>query len=272
MLEWGTQWFSEKGVASPRLSIEWLLADVLNIRRLNLYVQFDRPLSSDELSAIRDYVKRRARHEPLQYITGSTTFYNAEIEVGPGVLIPRSETEELVELILNRFDDSPRTVLDIGTGSGCIAVALAKARPEWNVHAVDISDEALIIARRNAEKNAVSVSFEKADLFKMAVPSASRWDIIVSNPPYIHHDESESLDPQVRNFEPSMALFCTDRISVYEHIFRYASGSVADGGKLYLELHLEHILESDPCFKMFTGEILIHNDMSERRRFAEISF
>ena len=183
MLEWGTAWFTQRGIPSPRLSIEWLLADALQTRRLNLYVQHDRPLAAAELAVVRDYVRQRARHVPLQYITGSTSFYNAEIRVAPGVLIPRPETEELVELILTKWDDTPRRVLDIGTGSGCIAVALAMERPSWEIHALDLSDEALTIARTNAQTNAVTVTFHQADLLNSASMPVGPWDLIVSNPP-----------------------------------------------------------------------------------------
>jgi release factor glutamine methyltransferase len=272
MLDWGTQWFTQKEVASPRLSMEWLLADALQIRRLNLYVQFDRPLSTEELNIVRGYVKRRTRHEPLQYITGSTSFYNVDIDVAKGVLIPRPETEELVERILNRYNNSPRKILDIGTGSGCIAVAIAKERPDWDVHGVDLSDDALIIANQNAVKNNVAVTFSKADLFKLDVHPHNSWDIIVSNPPYIHEDEAASLDPQVRDFEPKMALFCDNRLAVYESIARYAEANLTNDGRLFVELHLEHQIENDPFFESASREVFIHSDLSGRRRFAEIMF
>lgn len=272
MLEWGTQWFADKNVASPRLSIEWLVASALHTKRLNLYVQFDRPFTSAELAIIRDFVKRRTRHEPLQYITGSTSFYNSEIKVAPGVLIPRPETEELVEHILNNHDHKPTRILDIGTGSGCIAVALAKERPEWEVHGIDLSNDALEIARHNAESNSVAVKFANADLFRLHEMGTHQWDVIVSNPPYIHHDEAGELDPQVKNYEPAMALFCENRSSVYEHIAAYAQATLNEAGKLYFELHLEHEIEKEPFFCRDLCNVTIHSDMSDRRRFAEIFF
>lgn len=272
MLEWGTEWFAQRGIPSPRLSIEWLLADALQTRRLNLYVQHDRPLSAAELAVVRDYVKQRARHVPLQYITGSTSFYNAEIRVAPGVLIPRPETEELVELVLTGWDDTPRRVLDIGTGSGCIAVALAMERPSWEVHALDLSSEALAIAQSNAQTNGTTVTFHQADLLNHASMPTGPWDLIVSNPPYIHHDESNSLESQVRDHEPQLALFCNDRREVYQSIGSYAENTLRSGGRLYTELHLEHHLESDAFFAQKQVRTSIHNDSSNRRRFAEIHF
>jgi release factor glutamine methyltransferase len=243
MIEWGTDWFSEKNVPSPRLSIEWLLADVLGVKRLNLYVQFDRPLTSRELDRVREYVRRRARHEPLQYITGSTTFYNCEIRVNPSVLIPRPETEELVDLVLGDYDSETLNVLDIGTGSGCIAISLAKARSSWNITAVDISEDALQTAMDNARENEVDIHFVKGDLFRLSeLNIAHKWDVIVSNPPYVGLQERASLEEQVRAFEPSVALFCEDRAAVYDALSVYARNSLVPGGRLYAELHCDHTI------------------------------
>ncbi|MCH8494723.1 MAG: peptide chain release factor N(5)-glutamine methyltransferase [Balneolales bacterium] len=268
MLQWGTDWFTQKGVDSPRLSIEWLVADVLQIRRLNLYVQFDRPLSTEELDKIRNFVKRRAKHEPLQYITGSASFYNVEIDVSPAVLIPRSETEELVERILLDHDEATKRVLDIGTGSGCIAIAIAKERPSWEVHAVDLSEEALSVARTNATRNNTEVYFSKGDLFKLDASLPGKWDIIVSNPPYIDRSEEASLDPQVLHYEPSMALFCDNRESVYAHIADYAKSHLNTGGKLFLEIHLEHPIETEQAYQTGFTQVDILDDLSGRRRFV----
>jgi release factor glutamine methyltransferase len=246
MIEWGTEWFTAKNVPSPRLSIEWLLAEVLGVKRLNLYVQFDRPLTSGELDCVRDYVRRRARHEPLQYITGSTTFYNCEINVNPSVLIPRPETEELVDLVLNDNGQEPLRVLDIGTGSGCIAVALGKARPSWDITAVDVSEQALDTATINARQNGVAVRFIHGNLFALSdLQTDGGWDVIVTNPPYVGKDEELSLEQQVRVFEPGLALFCEDRIAVYDAISVYARGSLVPGGRLYAELHCDHAVLED---------------------------
>ncbi|MDX1591653.1 MAG: HemK/PrmC family methyltransferase, partial [Balneolaceae bacterium] len=170
MLEWGTGYLEEKDVDSPRLSMEWLLAHLLNIRRLDIYLQFDRPLSSEELESIKPLIKRRARHEPLQYITGSTEFLGCEMEVNPSVLIPRQETEQLAEKILENHShqkEQSLTLLDIGTGSGCIPIAIKKRVPSWNCLGVDISDEAIKTAQRNAEINQTEVAFITEDLFSL---------------------------------------------------------------------------------------------------------
>ena len=213
MLEWATGYFEKKGVPNPRLSIEWLLADLLQIKRLELYLQYDRPLSSGELNRLRPMVKRRSDHEPLQYITGSTDFLDCRIEVGPEVLIPRSETEQLVELLLNREKtryNQPLKLLDIGTGSGCIPISISKKLDEWNCYGMDISIEALQLAKKNAEQNRVTVHFYESDIFDsgtFGTIGEQNFDLITSNPPYIPPDEVDTLDREVREFEPDSALY-----------------------------------------------------------------
>ncbi len=167
MLEWATGYFESKEIPDPRLSIEWILADILGIKRLDLYLQFDRPLSQDELNAIRPLVKRRSEFEPLQYITGSAQFLNATIGVNRDVLIPRIETEQLVDLLLSDFEakkNQPIHLLDIGTGSGCIPIAIKKEFPDWHCYGLDLSKNALDVASSNAELNQTEVSFFRADL------------------------------------------------------------------------------------------------------------
>src|SRR5699024_7910869 len=222
-------------------SIEWLLAETLGIKRLDLYLKYDRPLSPDELDHLRPLVKRRAQHEPLQYIIGFTDFMNARINVSEEVLIPRIETEQLVEVILHNHPSAEyptRSVLDIGTGSGCIPIALKMERPDWQVSALDISADALRVARTNAEQNGADITFLEEDIFSPAsIEVASPLDLIVSNPPYIGPDEKETLEPQVRDFEPWQALFTDDLNKMYGSIEQFAQQYLAENGSLYLELH-----------------------------------
>lgn len=266
MLEWATQYFSEKQVPSPRLSIEWLLADVLNVKRLELYLQFDRPLTSDELSRLRGLVKRRAGHEPLQYITGSTSFYNAEINVRPGVLIPRPETEEMVEMILKESGTHSMRVLDIGTGSGCIPIAIKMERPHWEVYGCDISTQALEIAKENAIRNDVDVTFVEGNLFESKTMPDQNWDIIVSNPPYIGYEEREELDRQVSEYEPEIALFTDNRTGIYSSIFSYAQTHLNRNGSLYLELHYQHMIEDEILLNPSIWKFEIRLDSAKKRR------
>lgn len=239
MLEWATEYFEKRQVPDPRHSIEWLLADVLGCKRLDLYLQYGRPLSPDELNNIRPLVKRRADHEPLQYITGSTNFMSCHIEVNPSVLIPRIETEQLVELLIEtlpQLEHKPVNLLDIGTGSGCIPIAIKKLRPTWNCYGIDISNEALTVANKNAKANGVDIQFSKGNLFNLdeiIIPDNS-WDIIVSNPPYIGTDEQPSLEKQVSDYEPELALFHSNPLKVYEPIITYAD---QNGAAMFLELN-----------------------------------
>lgn len=268
MLEWATDYFSQKGIPDPRHSIEWLLADTLGIKRLDLYLKFDRPLSQSELDELRPLVKRRANHEPLQYIVGYTDFMNARIEVSPDVLIPRIETEQLVEIILDSHSgDSTLSVLDIGTGSGCIPIALKKERPDWQISALDISEEALEVARKNAEKNETDITFFGGDITD---PDSFEWesetDIIVSNPPYILPEEKDELEPQVHEHEPHRALFCESMEAMYGNIIEFAQKHLAEDGTLYLEIHELH---ADDILNLFneSWNTTLKRDYDKKPRF-----
>lgn len=270
MLEWATGFFEEKNVKSPRFSIEWLLAHVLSIKRLDLYLEFDRPLSTQELEELKPLVKRRAAHEPLQYITGETDFHQIQIKVHPGVLIPRQETEQLVEWILECHPvDSELKVLDVGTGSGCIPIALKKARPNWELFASEISEEALSLAKENARHNEVEIAFVKDDLFQPEAFSKKEFDLIISNPPYILPSEKSSLDDEVKNYEPELALFCESTQKMYGALEQLSTRHLAEKGIVYLELH-EH--KSEKVFQLFeerNWKAFIKNDYSDKPRFLK---
>lgn len=268
MLEWATAYFEEHHVKSPRFSIEWLLADVLSIKRLDLYLEYDRPLSSAELEKLRPLVKRRTDHEPLQYITGETDFYNVRIKVEPGVLIPRQETEELVDWILQSYPkDSEYNVLDIGTGSGCIPIALKNARPNWNVHATDISQEAIALAKTNAEFNNTEIHLQQDDLFSPQAFPDTFFNLIISNPPYILPSEKSGLDEEVKKFEPELALFCESTQKMYGALEKLSRSKLSENGALYLELHENYSEEVHQLFKARDWNGTIKNDYSDKPRF-----
>lgn len=272
MMEWATEYFQNKKVPSPRLSIEWLLSHVLGVKRLQLYLQYDRPLTSSELDELRDLVKRRSKHEPLQYITGSTSFYNAEILVNPSVLIPRPETEELVELILKEHKEESLRVLDIGTGSGCIPIACKMERPNWQVTGIDISTEALKTAHENAAKNDVDITLLQGDLKDPTLLHGNTYHIVISNPPYIHPQEAEDLDTQVKVYEPSLALFCENRSQIYSAILRLASQLLVAKGHLYLELHHDYLIEDEKDLNSGEWNYKILHDLGGSRRFLMACF
>jgi release factor glutamine methyltransferase len=209
VIQRSTDFLARKGVAAPRLQVELLLAHLLRMPRLQLYLSFERELTKGELDGLRALVQRRGQREPLQYIVGSTSFCGLEIALSPDVLIPRPETELLAArawTFLQKFEGEP-AALEIGTGSGCLAIALARQAPRAKVCATDISAKALGLAQRNAETHQVSerVEFRQGDLFA-AVPAESRFDLILSNPPYIPTARISALETEVREHEPRGAL------------------------------------------------------------------
>jgi release factor glutamine methyltransferase len=235
LLRWMTEFFAGKQIDNPRLDAELLLAHVLKLDRVGLYLNFERPLIAAELDLIRPLVKRRGQREPLQYLLGSTEFWSLEFEVTPAVLIPRADTETLVEEALNRAGDAGQ-LLDVGTGSGAIAISLASELPSWQVSALDISAEALSVARRNAEKNAVAerLQFIHADLAELP---RQQYDLIVSNPPYIAQAEWDSLMPEVRSFEPQAALLAgNDGLENYQKLTAQVASRLSPGGWLLVEI------------------------------------
>ena len=234
ILNWTREYLSSRGVENARLEAEWMLCRVLSLDRVGLYLNHDRPLVDSELAAYRGMVSRRGRREPLQHILGSQEFCGLEFEVTPDVLIPRHDTETLVEAAVSRSPHA-RSVLDIGTGSGCIAVALAARLPDACVTAVDISPAALAVARRNAARNGVTVEFLEGSLFE---PLGSRcFDLIVSNPPYIPAEDIAALEPEVRDFDPRGALDGgSDGLDIYRALIPAAAGHLTAGGWLLLEV------------------------------------
>jgi release factor glutamine methyltransferase len=207
VIQWTTQYLRGKGVEQPRSDAEVLLAHVLGVRRVELYLNFDRPLKGEELTRYRAFIRRRGVHEPTQYITGRQEFWSLDFEVTPAVLIPRPETEVIVEKASEIAGDSPSLVLDLGTGSGAIAIALAHEREGIGVVAVDKSWSAIEVARKNAMRNGVGgqIFFTVMDLFE-GLDAGPLFDIIVSNPPYISDAEFLDLAPEIANYEPPSAL------------------------------------------------------------------
>jgi len=270
MLEWATDFFKEKSIPDPRHSIEWLLAETLEIKRLDLYLKYDRPLSKQELNTLRPMVKRRASHEPLQYIIGFSDFMNARISVNEHVLIPRIETEQLVEIILNdHADDTEHSLLDLGTGSGCIPIAIKMEQPNWQVSGIDISKDALNVAQKNATKNEVDVSFSEGDILAPeTIHSDQPLDIIVSNPPYVKPDEKEMLQSQVKEYEPHLALFCDDMHQMYGNIITIAQQNLSPDGMLYMEIHESYADELIALFDENEWNANLEKDYDKKSRFV----
>jgi release factor glutamine methyltransferase len=240
VIQRSTDFLARKGVASPRLQVELLLAHVLQMPRMKLYLSFERVLTTAELDALRALVQRRGQREPLQYIVASTCFCGLEITLNREVLIPRPETELLAErawtFLQKRGEVS--SALEIGTGSGCLAIAMARHAPRAKVCATDLSGPALDLARRNAEANQVAdrIQFCQGDLFD-AAPAKERFDLIVSNPPYIPTARLETLEVEVREFEPRGALDGgADGQDFYRRIAAESGGRLRPAGCVMVEL------------------------------------
>jgi len=244
LLNWTTEYFTKAGLSSPRLDAEILLAHSLKLKRMDLYLQFDRPLLSDELAAYKMLIKRRIEREPIAYIIGEKEFWSRSFKVGPGVLIPRPETELIVEIVTRDSclvsREKPITILDIGTGSGILAITLAKEFPNTQVMAIDISPEALSYAKENAERHSVAdrIQFLEQDfLTSHESLVTSHFDLIVSNPPYIASAEIETLDDDVRKFEPQLALDGdSDGLKFYRALSEKAFSLLNSQGTLVMEI------------------------------------
>lgn len=240
------EWFEKRGIESARLDAELLLADALQESRMNLYLDRDRPLKEEEVAAYRERVKRRGMFEPVAYILGEKEFYGRAFAVSPAVLIPRPDTESVVEACLERLaPNESRTVIDVGTGSGCIAITLACERPALEVVGIDISDAALKVARANAEALGVAdrCRFVKGDLLATddeGVRALQSNDVamIVSNPPYIADAQMQTLMRDVRDHEPEMALRGKDEdgLGHYRTLVAQAAERLAADGALVFEI------------------------------------
>lgn len=226
-------------IESPRRQAEELIGEALGIGRTGVYLEFDRPLMTDELDRCRTWLKRRASGEPLQYISGTVKFFNCELKVTRDVLIPRQETEILVEKIVNtlkKIDLSGKVLWDLCCGSGCIAIALKKQFPELRVAASDLSPSALKIAIENANANQVQdIEFFEGDL--LAPFTNRKADFIVCNPPYIAEKEFATLDPEVRFYEPKSALISgTNGMEIYQRLKDELPFVLNPGGKVWFEI------------------------------------
>ncbi len=243
-----TGFFEQRGVESARLNAELLIGHALGLKRMQLYLQFERPLAEGELEKIRPLVKRRGGREPLQYILGEVEFSGLKLAVDRRALIPRPETEFLVALLTGRPGVAPASILDLGTGSGAIALALTAFYPGAMVTAVDRSEEALALARQNALANGLGerVRFIRSDWFSGLAPD-ERFQLIVSNPPYLSDEEMRAAPPEVKDFEPAGALSAgVDGAAALASIIRGARPFLAEAGLLACETGMaQHALLRD---------------------------
>ena len=244
--------------------------DLLGQAPTDYYLGKDIVLSSKKEQELEDILQRLSRFEPLQYIEGRTLFLGREFWVAPGVLIPRPETEELVELMLKEIPADAR-ILDVGTGSGCIAISLAKELPDALVTAWDVSPEALSVARANARKLQANVRFVECDVLACQVDKAGLYDVIVSNPPYVTEAEKADMEPNVLQWEPSLALFVPDDdpLRFYRRIAVLGRDMLADGGRLYFEINRAYGREMVEMLRTmgYVG-VRVEKDLSQNDRFV----
>lgn len=238
MIRWTADYLAARSVHNARLNAELLLAGVLGLKRLDLYLQFDRPLQPHELAEYKDRLRRRAKREPLQYIDGTAAFRDLVLRVDPRVLIPRPETERLVQEVLDWAAGRDNlSAVDVGTGSGAIALALATEGPFARVVATDAQAEALAAAKENHALTApeAPVEFRHGDL--LAPVHGETFDVVVSNPPYVGDEEAAALDPEVRDWEPRTALFAgIGGMDVIRRLVPQAAAALRPGGLLAMEI------------------------------------
>ena len=239
ILNWGEDYFKSKGFESPKQEIEWLLCDLLNYKRIDLYVQFEQPIHRPQLKQLKEWIKRRIGREPLQYITGKTEFYGHKFNITVDVLIPRPETERVVDVALYSIGNikTPK-VLEVGSGSGCIAIAMGAERNDALIESVDVSETAITQAEKNADLNELSnIDFKVMDFLK-EIPEG-RFDLLVSNPPYIPEKEMSETMPEVHQYEPKIALTDErDGLTFYRRFAEVGKSLIKPGGWMVLEVGL----------------------------------
>ena len=252
IIKWGEQFFKDRDFDNPRSEIEWLLCSLLKTNRLEIYLKYDMPLSHEKLRTLRSWIKRREKKEPLQYITGVCEFYGREFYVNSDVLIPRPETERIIDIALEYYKKiNPKpSILDIGSGSGCISITMALEISDSSVLGLDSSSSANNIARENSLKlEAKNVSFDDMDILSNS-PDA-RFDIVISNPPYIPKDELKTIMTDVIHFEPHIALTdSVDGLTFYRRYAKLCEHLLTDNGIILLEVGLgNHCAKVEKIFR-----------------------
>jgi release factor glutamine methyltransferase len=277
LLNWVTKYLTGKGIDAPRLSAELLLSHVLSLKRIELYTKFDKIVSEEQLNKLHNLVERAGKHEPIAYLAGKTEFYSLELDITSDCMIPRPETELLVERAIEflRTRSGKQSVCDLCTGSGCIAAAIAKNFSDCRIIAADISDAVLSVAAENIEKHGLKerVKLLCGDLFDPIMPhlDAGGFDLIVCNPPYVSAAEVEKLNKNVKDYEPRVALFAgDDGLDIYRRIIAKVRQFLKPDAALMLEVGynqaqpVRELLEKAGYF----GEITFEKDFRGIDRLA----
>lgn len=270
IIKWGEDYFLSKGISNAKLEVEWFLCHILNCQRIDLYVQFEQPLMKNELFQFKEMLKRRIIGEPFQHILGRSDFYGRDFIVNKHVLIPRPETELIIELLKKRT--TVESILEIGTGSGCIATTISLENLASTIIATDISREALNTATKNASQFSVeNITFKVHDFLKTGINS--KFDGIISNPPYIGNNEMGNLQTEVKEYDPNIALTDNaDGLSFYRRFAELGPSILNNNGFMLLEFGGEHQVEA--ITNIFTSNefnIKFHNDLQGDARVLEIN-
>ncbi len=242
LINWTTEYFQKRNIPTARLDAELLLGCVLGKERLQLYLDFDEVVQEEHLSQYRELVKKRAEYMPVAYLTNQREFMSLKFYVNENVLIPRPETERLVETVLDMQSDEC-VILEVGTGNGAIAVSFAKKRPNWKIFATDISEEALQVAEENAHRHEVSgqLTFLHGALFEPLSGKSEKFDWIVSNPPYVPSDRIPTLAPDIKDYEPRLAIDGgADGLDIIRRLIAEAPDFLTVTGKLAFEIDDTH--------------------------------
>ena len=273
ILKWGEDYFKNKGFESPKQEIEWLLCDLLEYKRIDLYINFENQIKKAQLNKLKSWIKRRVDREPLQYITGKTEFYGLKFKINKKVLIPRPETERLVEIALNSIKEiiEPE-ILEVGAGSGCISIAISSEEPKAKIVSLEVSKDAILLAEENANINNINnINFIEMDFLK-DLPKG-KFDVILSNPPYISELEISTLMPEVKNYEPKIALTdYGDGLIFYRRFADIAKFLLKPSGLIILEVGLgEHPTKVVNLFKESGYEkIELIKDFNNDQRILKI--
>ncbi len=277
LLGWTSKDFAKRGIGTPRLDAELLISHALGMDRVRLYMELDRPLNSDELARIRGLVERRRKREPVAYILGYREFFGRRFQVTSDVLVPRPETELLVELVQQRYEkfpDVPLRGLDLCTGSGAVGVTVACVLPQAQMCLTDLSASALEIAKQNATQwisDEGRWSARQGDLFQALEAGDSPFDFVMANPPYVPLEGRKTLAPEITEHEPSMAVFAGDRgLEVIVRLLSEAANHLRPGGELFMEIgvgqwdHVRTLMEAQPLWT----KVQVHHDLARIPRIV----
>ena len=270
LIKWGEDYFVSKGISNAKLEVEWFLCHILNYQRIDLYVQFEQPLMKDELAQFKEMVRRRIEGEPFQHILGKADFYGRDFIVNKHVLIPRAETEMIIEVLKKK--DAVESILEIGTGSGCIAITMSLENLTTSIIATDVSKEALNVAKENTQKFGVkNIGFKVHDFLQTSINST--FDVVISNPPYIGSDEMDGLQKEVHDYDPKIALTDNDDgLSFYRRFAELGTSLLNENGYMLLEFGGAHqVVAISEIFESHQFNVKFHNDLQGDPRIVEVN-